>query len=68
MSKQAKALQNQYNGILNLLPVPQRPWINIKIDFAISLPECEPKNAMFTVMDQLPKNACTYHVWVKMKQ
>ena len=53
--RQAKAPQDQYNGRLNPLPVPERPWTDITMDFVTNLPECELKNAIFIVVDRLAK-------------
>ena len=53
--RRAKALQDRYNGTLKPLPVPERPWTNITMDFVTGLPECELKNAIFMVVDQLAK-------------
>ena len=53
--RRAKALRDRYNGRLNPLPVPQRPWTDITMDFVTGLPECELKNAILMVMDRLTK-------------
>ena len=53
--RRAKAPRDQYNGRLNPLPVPQRPWTDITMDFVTGLPECELKNTMIMVVDQLAK-------------
>ena len=53
--RRAKAPRDRYNGTLNPLPVPQRPWTNITMDFVTGLPECELKNAIFMVVNQLAK-------------
>ena len=37
------------------MPVPQRPWTDITIDFVTGLPECELKNAILMVVDRLAK-------------
>ena len=53
--RQAKAPQDQYNGKLNPLPVPQRPLTNITMDFVTGLPECELKNTILMVINRLAK-------------
>jgi hypothetical protein len=40
---------------LNLLPIPDRPWRYISIDFVISLPLSESKNVIFVVVNRLIK-------------
>ena len=55
MCRQAKASRDQYNETLNPLPVPQRPWTDITMDFVTGLPECELKNAILMVVDRLAK-------------
>ena len=55
MCKQAKAPRDRYNGTLNPLPVPQRPWMDITMDFVTGLPKCELKNAILMVVDRLTK-------------
>ena len=53
--RRAKASRDRYNGALKSLPVPQRPWTDITIDFMTGLPECELKNTILMVVDQLAK-------------
>ena len=55
MCRRAKAPHDRYNGTLKPLPVPQRPWTNITMDFVTGLPECELKNTILMVVDQLAK-------------
>ena len=55
MCRRAKAPRDRYNGKLNPLPVPQRPWTDITMDFVTGLPECELKNAILMVVDRLAK-------------
>ena len=55
MYRRAKAPQDRYNGRLNLLPIPQRPWTEITMDFVTGLPEYELKNAILMVVDRLAK-------------
>ena len=53
--RRAKALRDCYNGTLKPLPVPERPWTNIIIDFITGLLEYKLKNAIFMVVDRLTK-------------
>ena len=55
MCKKAKALRDRYNGTLKPLPVLERPWTDITMDFVTGLPECELKNTILMVVDQLAK-------------
>ena len=55
MCRRVKAPRDQYNRTLNLSPVPQRSLTNITMDFVTGLPECELKNAIFMVVNQLAK-------------
>ena len=55
MCRRAKAPRDKYNGALNPLPVPERPWTDITMDFVTGLPECELKNAILMVVDRLAK-------------
>ena len=55
MCRRAKAPRDRYNSTLKPLPVPQRPWTNITMDFGTGLPECELKNTILMVVDQLAK-------------
>lgn len=61
--RRSKAPRDTYNGILNPLPIPERPWQEITMDFVTGLPECEGKNAILVVVDRLTKMrhliACT---------
>ena len=53
--RRAKAPRDRYNKTLKPLPVPERPWTNITMDFVTGLPECELKNAILMVVDCLAK-------------
>ena len=53
--RRANAPQDPYNRKLNPLSVPQRPWTNITIDIVTGLSECELKNTILMVVDQLAK-------------
>ena len=40
MCRRAKAARNTYNGLLQLLLVPKKPWVDVTIDFVTCLPKC----------------------------
>jgi hypothetical protein len=42
-------------GVLRLLPVPEKPWEDISMDFVTGLPECEGYDAIWVVVDRLSK-------------
>jgi len=42
-------------GVLRPLPVPEKPWEQILMDFVTGLPECEGYDAIWVVVDRLTK-------------
>lgn len=59
MCKRAKAARNTYNGLLQLLPVSKKPWVNVTMDFVTGLPKCHAYSQIFDailmVIDRLLK-------------
>src|ERR1041385_2934545 len=53
--KRAKTERHAPFGILRPLPVPDRAWQHISMDFITGLPECEGANAIWVVVDRLTK-------------
>ena len=57
--RRKKAYTVQKQGLLNPLPIPNRKWIDLLLDFIIKLPKCHRRNRIFqhilVVVDQLTK-------------
>ena len=58
--KRAKASRNAYNGLLQPLPVPERPWVDLTMDFVVGLPKSQgydgkQYDAILMVVDRLSK-------------
>ena len=57
--KRAKTAQDTYHGLLQPLPVPERAWTDITMDFVMRLPKCEAYrqiyDAILMVIDRLSK-------------
>ena len=59
--KQAKASWDVYNRLFQPLPVPERPWIDLTMDFVVGLPKnqgynnSKPYDAILIVVDWLSK-------------
>lgn len=64
--RQAKASQNAYNGFLQLLPVPEKLYVDLTIDFVIGLPKSWGFDAILMVVNQLSKKSTTYPISKKI--
>ena len=57
--RRAKAPRDTYNSLLQPLPVLERPWVDLTMDFVIGLPKChaygQVYDALLMVIDQLLK-------------
>ena len=42
-------------GLLQLLPLPQRIWSDISMDFIVGLPNCKGKSVIMVIVDRLSK-------------
>lgn len=53
--RRAKAPSGKYQGLLRPLPIPERPWRHISVDFVGPLPESDGANTIMVVIDRLTK-------------
>ncbi len=53
----SKILRHRPFGLLQPLPIPNRPWGSIAMDFIIDLPSVRTKNSILVVVDRLTKMA-----------
>jgi hypothetical protein len=51
----SKASREKYHGLLKSLPVPERRWQDISVDFVVDLPESEGYKNIMVVVDRLSK-------------
>ncbi len=51
----SKAWRTSYSGVLKPLPIPQRRWRDISIDFVVELPESRGCTNIMVVVDRLTK-------------
>ena len=55
MCKCAKASWDAYNSLLQSLPVPEKLWVDLTIDFVVGLPKSQGFDAILMVIDQFLK-------------
>ena len=59
--KRAKSARDAYNGLLHPLPIPERPWVDLTMDFVVGLPksqgysDAKSYDAILMVVDRLLK-------------
>ena len=53
--KQAKASWDAYNGLFQPLPVPEKPWVDLTMDFVVGLPKSQGCDSVLMVVDWLSK-------------
>lgn len=57
--RRSKAYNTPKQGLLAPLPIPQRKWLDISLDFVTGLPECRRRNQVFenilVIVDRLTK-------------
>ena len=57
--RRTKAYNTKKQGLLNPLPIPNRKWLDLSLDFVVQLPECRRRNHLFqhilVVVDRLTK-------------
>jgi transposase InsO family protein len=51
----SKASREKYHGLLKPLPVPERRWKHISVDFVVELPECRTRSSVMVVTCRLSK-------------
>ena len=55
--QQDKVEQRQPRGLLEPLPIAERPWDNVTMDFIIGLPKSEDSGSIIVVVDRFSKYA-----------
>lgn len=53
--RRAQVPHDTYNGLLQPLPVPERPWLDVTMVLITGLPKCQLYDAISVIMDRLLK-------------
>ena len=57
MCQQDKVEQRQPRGLLEPLPIAERPWNSVTMDFIIGLPKLEDSGSIIVMVDRFSKYA-----------
>jgi len=58
--QQDKSNTQRQGGLLQPLPIPERPWMSVSMDFIVQLPQVQGYNGIMVVVD-LPN--CSLRMW-----
>ena len=54
-AEETRLLPGNHMGLVQLLPIPSRPWSNIALDFVTGLPASQGNTTVLTVVDRFSK-------------
>uniref|UniRef100_A0A803JG23 Gypsy retrotransposon integrase-like protein 1 n=1 Tax=Xenopus tropicalis TaxID=8364 RepID=A0A803JG23_XENTR len=55
--QRSKSSHHRSQGLLNPLPIPEKPWSHISMDFVVELPPSQGKTVIWVVVDRFSKMA-----------
>uniref|UniRef100_A0A803K1K2 Gypsy retrotransposon integrase-like protein 1 n=1 Tax=Xenopus tropicalis TaxID=8364 RepID=A0A803K1K2_XENTR len=55
--QRSKSSHHRSQGLLNPLPIPEKPWSHISMDFVVELPSSQGKTVIWVVVDRFSKMA-----------
>jgi hypothetical protein len=55
--QQDKTLRQREAGLLQPLPIPERPWVSVSMDFIVGFPKVDGMNTIMVVVDRFTKYA-----------